>query len=500
MGVNYISLKGLLIPNNVLNLVNEESAESHQIVPFYSNGKDLYLAMSDPTDFEIINFLERKTGLIVRPFFTFKNQISLGLSQYKKDLNAEFSKMMAESKVPGEDLSKAAEDLPTVQMMNTIIQYAIAKDASDIHIEGQEQNTLVRFRIDGILHDMLVLAKNVQTLLVARIKYLSNLKIDEHRLPQDGRFKFEDQYNHIAMRISVLPTNMGENVVMRLLPETAKAKTLIDLGFSDKNMGILTQEIKRTNGMILMTGPTGSGKTTTLYTLLEMLNKPEVKISTIEDPVEYGIPRVTQTQVNLETGLTFATGLRSLLRHDPNIIMVGEIRDHETADIAINAALTGHLVLSTLHTNDSTSSLSRLIDLGTEPFLISETVRAIVGQRLVRRLCNKCKRQGNLEEAQLIELARFSHYPLETLKQQRFFLPVGCDECTAGYKGRIGIHEVFAVDEKVRSLIVSRASNDTIRNQAISDGMITMLQDGVVKAAHGLTTISEILREIGRGD
>ncbi len=501
LGVEYISLEGRTIPRDILSLVPEDSARSHQIIPFERSDREIKLAMGDPSDFEIISFIEKKVGLVVKPYFTFPDQINFGLALYKQDINADFEKLLNRVETVGDDLAKVAEDVPTINMLDTIMEYAVVQDASDIHIEGQETNTLVRFRIDGILHDILVLDSKVQEALVARIKYLSNLKIDEHRLPQDGRFKYEHLGRRTAVRVSIIPTFYAENVVMRLLPEAAKTRTLQELGFTEANIKILNEQIKRTNGIVLLTGPTGSGKTTTLYSILEMLNKPEVKITTIEDPVEYSIPRISQTQVNSATGLDFAAGLRALLRHDPNVMMVGEIRDHDTADVSINAALTGHLVLSTLHTNDSTSSIPRLIDLDIEPFLLAATLRVIVAQRLVRQLCLNCAQPAQLSPEALEEVHKVTNFSIDELKTKNFYNPgEGCEHCTNGYKSRIGIHEVLVVNEEMSDVILSRASNDRIRAKAIANGMYTMLQDGIAKASAGITTIEEVFREAGRED
>ncbi|HEY1074798.1 MAG TPA: GspE/PulE family protein [Patescibacteria group bacterium] len=498
LGVEYTPLKGRTIATEVLDLISEESAVAHQIVPFDKNATELHLAMADPTDFEIINFIEKKTGLIVRPHYAFPDQITIGLAQYKRDINTDLKKILNRVDDIGTDLTKLAEDVPTIKMLDTIMEYAIVQNASDVHIEGQETNSLVRFRIDGLLHDILVLDKKVQEAIVARIKYLSNLKIDEHRLPQDGRFKYEHIGNKVAVRVSILPAFYAENVVMRLLSETSKTQTLEELGFAPHNIEIIVREIQRTNGIILLTGPTGSGKTTTLYSLIERLNKPEVKIATIEDPVEYSVPRISQTQVNPASGLDFASGLRALLRHDPNIIMVGEIRDQETADISINAALTGHLVLSTLHTNDATSSIPRLIDLGVEPFLLAATIRVVVAQRLVRLLCSKCATPVQLTDAEVEELVNLTRFSADEIRSKTFFTPQGCSDCSDGYKGRLGIHEVLLVNETVNKLIVAHPNNDILRTEAIKEGMYTMLQDGIAKAGSGLTTIQEVLREVGR--
>lgn len=496
-GVGYASLKGRIVPPEVLGLLTEDVAAQHHIIPFAQTPGEIHVAMADPSDFGIINFLEKKTGLAVRPYFTFDSQIQIGLSQYKTDIKTEFAELLAAAKqnVANPDLSKVAEEAPTIKMLETIMDYALAEGASDIHIEGQETNILIRFRIDGILRDVLILDMQLLPAIVARIKYLSNLKIDEHRLPQDGRFKYVHNIS-AAVRVSIIPSFYGENVVMRLLPETERAMTLAELGFSPRDTKVVDEEIKRTNGIILVTGPTGSGKSTTLYSLLEILNKPEVKITTIEDPIEYGIPRVSQIQVNNLTGLTFANGLRSLLRHDPNILMVGEIRDKETADISINAALTGHLVLSTLHTNDAPSAIPRMLDLGIEPFLISATLRMVAAQRLVRRLCPKCAVPDHVSDEVLQSLSRMTGFALEELKQKQFYAAHGCAECRTGYKGRFVIGEVFQVDDEIGERILKRPSNEDVRRLAIKNGMYTMIQDGIAKAAAGMTTINEVLREI----
>lgn len=497
MGVGYINLKSQTIPDDVLNLVPEDAAVTHKLVPFARSGNELQVAMSDPSDFGIINFLEKQTGLIIKPFFAFQNHIHEAQSQYKKDIRAAFEKILKEvqQNAPQGDLAKVAEEAPIVQMLETIIDYAIAENASDIHIEGQESNMIIRFRIDGTLRDVLILNSTLQPALVARIKVLCNLKLDEHRLPQDGRFKFEHTGARIAMRVSIIPSFFAENVVMRLLPEATKAMTLEEVGFTPANAELVVQQIKAPNGIILLTGPTGSGKTTTLYSIIEMLNKPEVSIVTIEDPVEYGMPRVSQIQVNAETGLDFASGLRSILRHDPNIIMVGEIRDQDTADISMNASLTGHLVLSTLHTNDAPSSIPRLIDLGVEPYLITATLRMVVAQRLVRRLCQKCAQPTPIPDTLLQHIAELTGFSIDELKSKQFMEAQGCPECTGGYKGRIGIHELLVVNEAISELILTRPSNDKMREVAIQSGMYTMVQDGIAKAAAGLTTITEILRK-----
>jgi type IV pilus assembly protein PilB len=389
------------------------------------------------------------------------------------------------------------------------MRHAILQRASDIHIEPTEKEVVVRYRIDGILRDAMVLPKAASQGIVARIKVLSDLQLDEHRLPQDGRFKVEtDEYKY-SLRVSILPVFDGEKIVMRLLSESAKAFTLEQLGLRGEALEHIQKGLRKPVGMILVTGPTGCGKTTTLYSMMEILNTPQVNISTVEDPIEYRMPRVNQTQVNPKVGLTFASGLRSLLRQDPDILMVGEIRDKETADLAINAALTGHLVLSTLHTNSAAGSLPRLIDMGAEPFLISSTLSVIVAQRLVRRLCDE-KEPYKLTEKELERLTPYCNIEKITriLQEQKllhakarlqdleFFKPKPTKDSPDGYKGRIGIYEVLPITETIKQLIVQNATSDQLQQQAEKEGMRTMVDDGFIKAAQGLTTIEEVLRVI----
>jgi type IV pilus assembly protein PilB len=370
-----------------------------------------------------------------------------------------------------------------------------------------EKEVLVRYRIDGILHDAMNLPKQIATGIVARIKVLANLKLDEHRLPQDGRFKLESDEYRISFRVSVLPVYDGEKIVMRLLPENIKGYTLEELGFWGINLERIHRAIKKPTGIILVTGPTGSGKTTTLYTVIEMLNTPKVNISTVEDPIEYRIPRVNQTQVRPEIGLTFANGLRSLLRQDPNVIMVGEIRDNETASLAINAALTGHLVLSTLHTNSAAGAIPRLIDMKVEPFLIASTLTAVISQRLVRRLCEGYEKY-RLSEEEILGLKKDINLEriVEILKREKVVgskispkdiewgRPKNTEQCPDGYKSRIGIHEVLEITESIKELVVRNATSDEIEKRALEEGMLSMMDEGFIRAAQGVTSIEEVLR------
>ncbi|KKQ32342.1 MAG: Type II secretion system protein E, partial [Candidatus Nomurabacteria bacterium GW2011_GWA1_37_20] len=401
LGIPYVSLEKEKIDSKVLGLIPEPIARTHNIVAFRKIGSDLEVAMLDPEDLETIDFIKKKSDLRILPRLTDKNSIKSVLRQYQKSLKAEFGDIIQkeagaivsapttgeEAAISAEDLRKLAEDLPVVRIVDTLLRHAILQRGSDIHIEPMEKEVLVRYRIDGILRDAMVLPRQISSALIARIKILANLRLDEHRLPQDGRFKIETAEEKVSFRVSILPIHDGEKAVLRLLRETSKGFTLEELGFHGEQLEKLHKAIRRPLGMILATGPTGCGKTTTLYTVLDILNTPEVNISTIEDPIEYRMPRINQTQVRPDIGFSFATGLRSLVRQDPDIIMVGEIRDNETASLAINAALTGHLVLSTLHTNSAAGSLPRLIDMKIEPFLIASTINVIIAQRLVRRLC-----------------------------------------------------------------------------------------------------------------
>jgi len=408
-----------------------------------------------------------------------------------------------------EELRKVAEELPVIRIVDTLLKHAILQRASDIHIEPLEKEVIVRYRIDGILRDAMILPRQIASGIVARVKVLSNLKLDEHRLPQDGRFKVETEDYKYSIRVSILPVFDGEKIVMRLLPETAKAYTLEGLGLRGESLEDIQDNLRKPVGMILVTGPTGCGKTTTLYAMMEILNIPGVNISTVEDPVEYRMPRINQTQVNPKIGLTFANGLRALVRQDPDIIMVGEIRDNETAGLAINAALTGHLVLSTLHTTNASGSIPRLIDMKAEPFLISSTLEVILAQRLVRKLCQE-KEKYTLTDHEIKEIAKYCDLdrvlkilkeekivkPKATFKDVEFYRFKATKECPEGYSGRIGIFEVLPVTETIKEMIVKEATSDQIQAQAQKEGMRLMIEDGFIKAAQGITSIEEVLRVI----
>ena len=519
LGIPYVNLQAEKIDPEVLKIIPEPIARSNNILAFRKKGQDLEVAMLDPDDLRTIDFIKKKSDLRILPRLTDTVSIKQVLQQYGKSLEAEFGdiikeeiqgiKAVQETGEKAEDLEKVAEELPVIRIVDTLLKHAILQRASDIHTEPLEKEVLVRYRIDGILRDAMILPKNAANGIVARIKVLSNLKLDEHRLPQDGRFKVEtDEYKY-SVRVSIIPVFDGEKVVMRLLPETAKAFTLEQLGFQGEALEIVHNNLRKPVGMVLVTGPTGSGKTTTLYSMMEILNTPEVNISTVEDPIEYHMPRINQTQVNPKIGLSFASGLRSLLRQDPNIVMVGEIRDKETASLAINAALTGHLVLSTLHTNNAAGAIPRLVDMGVEPFLLSSTLSIIIAQRLVRRLCEE-KTPFHLSSQDLKLLSPYCSLEdieealrkekligaKEKLAQATFFKPKPSKESQEGYQGRLGIYEVLEVTETIKELVVRNATSDHIQVQAIKEGMQTMVVDGFLKAAKGVTSIEEVIRVV----
>jgi len=530
LGIPFVNLTKEVVSQDILKIIPEPIARKHNIVAFRKNDLDLEVAMTDPEDIQTIEFIHKKSNLNILPRLTNSESIKAILKQYEKSMEEELGGLIKsegeqkdkgktssfDGKIiaatdkdedSGEDLEKAAEDLPVIKIVDTILKYAIDQGASDIHIEPTEKDVIVRYRIDGILHNAMVLPKKLQLGVVARIKVLSNLKLDEHRLPQDGRFKIETEDYKISFRVSLLPVYDGEKIVMRLLKEGSSKKTLEDLGIRGTALEVVKRALKKPVGMFLVTGPTGSGKTTTLYTAMEILNTEEVNISTVEDPIEYRMPRVNQTQIRANIGMTFAAGLRALLRQDPNIIMVGEIRDGETASLAVNAALTGHLVLSTLHTNSAAGALPRLIDMGVEPFLISSTANAILAQRLVRKLCDE-KIEYTLSDDQIKSLSR--QFDLDkilkslikekvvnaksTWKTLKFYKAKSTKDNPSGYKGRLGIYEVLEISEKIREAIIKRASQDEINKIAQEEGMLSMLEDGFSKAVKGETTIEEVLR------
>jgi len=514
--IPFVNLKGQAIRKDILFSIPEPIATTHDLIAFDGDDKEIKIATLNPDDLEIFEFIKKKTGLEPKIYLTTPESIKDNLKQYHKGLRAEFDYLTkgapkVEAGKEGEkDLKKLAEDLPVVRIVDTLLEYAIFQEASDIHIEPEEKDIIVRYRIDGILHNVMILPKNAQSGIIARIKILSNLKVDEHRLPQDGRFKIANEEYKVSFRVSIIPTFDGEKIVMRLLNEKAQILNLEQLGFQPSSLEIVKRNLKKPHGMLLVTGPTGSGKTTTLYTILNILNTPEVNISTVEDPIEYRMPRVNQSQINPKIGFTFATGLRALLRQDPNIIMVGEIRDQETAEIAVHAAMTGHLVLSTLHTNDAVTTLPRLNDMGIPSFLVATTTNLIVAQRLVRKICPNCIQSFNLDKQAIEELNKFLNVGnlLKTLEEEKaivsskeglesvlFYRGKGCKKCNdTGYKGRIGIYETLEITKEVANIILKKGTATEIKAQAEKQKMLTIVEDGFIKAKNGITTIEDIMR------
>lgn len=521
IGIPYVSLEKEKIDIAILSLIPEPIARNYNIIAYKKSDTSLEVAMLDADDLPVIDFIKKKSGLKILPRLSDSASIKSALVQYRKSLQAEFtniinkeSKSLVLAKEDGvekseKELKEMAEDLPIVKIVDSIIFHAILQNVSDIHIEPAENELIVRYRIDGLLHDAMILDKKAASGIIARIKVLSNLKLDEKRLPQDGRFKIDQNGDKVSFRVSTLPIFYGEKTVIRILKETSHGFSIEGLGFHGEALERIHEALKQRIGMLLATGPTGSGKTTTLYTMLDILNKPEVNISTVEDPIEYQMPRVNQTQVKPEIGMTFANGLRSLLRQDPDIVMVGEIRDGETAGLAVNASLTGHLVLSTIHTNSAAGAIPRLVDMGVLPFLIVSTVKTIIAQRLVRKLTNS-KEKYNLSADEISNLGKvvdlermLGFLKLEnvvdknaTWENINFYKAVKNDESNDGYQGRVGIHEVLKVTSTIKELIAKGASADEIEAQAKKEGMMTILEDGVFQAVLGMTTLEEVFRVV----
>lgn len=505
IGVPYVAPDKNPISPEVLAYLPETVAKRFTVVPIAKEGNTLSVAMVDPLDLQVLEFIEKKTGLVVRPYIATAQSIGQAISeQYTRGLSFEVGEALKEAggtislMTTQQAITGVLGEAPVARIVSTLLEYGIRVRASDIHIEPLENETRIRYRIDGILHEKLILPRRIHDAIVSRIKILGNMKIDEKRLPQDARFNFKVGDEEIDLRISSMPTSFGEKVVMRLLKKSGGVPTLPELGLRGMALRHLDENIARPHGIILITGPTGSGKTTTLYAILSKLNSTRVNILTLEDPIEYQIAGVNQVQVNNQAGLTFASGLRSFLRQDPNIIMVGEIRDEETTDLAIQASLTGHLVFSTLHTNNASGALPRLLDMHAEPYLIASTVTCVVGQRVVRRLCQSCKIPKAVAPDVVLAMKKVLGKLYDFEKSQdklKFYIGKGCRECNnTGYLGRIGIFEVLVVSEPVARMILIRQTSQQIEDQAISEGMIAMKQDGFLKVIEGITTIEEVLR------
>ncbi|MDP2684261.1 MAG: GspE/PulE family protein [bacterium] len=510
---DYIDLEKVNIPEATLKIIPELVARNKGVILFSLEKNEAKIAMVEPDDLEVKQFIYKKTGLDVKPYFITRGDLKRALNQYHLSMESMFGGMLDELKQ--KNLSREAREKNVIKFVDLLLQYSHINKASDIHIDPQENAVVVRLRIDGILHDMFELPKDMTEYILTRIKILSKMRTDEHRAAQDGKLSFFTQKGGILgslagkkktdVRVSVMPTAYGENVVMRILSSDNRSITLQDLGLSPADLQKIEDAIANPMGMILVTGPTGSGKTTTLYAMLKVLNKREVNITTIEDPIEYSIEGITQIQVNPKTELTFAKGLRGIVRQDPDIIMVGEIRDEETAKIAVNSAMTGHTVLSTLHTNNAATTLPRLLDMGIESFLVASTINIAIAQRLVRHICEKCRSSYLLtdEEKRLItihptilEYCKKKGY--EKLETIRLYKGTGCKICNkTGYTGRMGIYEVLVMSEAVKDKILENASSDEIAEVAKAEGMTTMLEDGMEKVFRGETTLEEVLRVAG---
>jgi type IV pilus assembly protein PilB len=497
IGFPFVNLRKIKLNSEILEIVPEIVAEKKGIIVFDKTKEGLKVAMENPEDLEIREFIERKTGEKVIPYFTTRRMVRESLKFYGKEIKEEFEKIIQEN-IREFEKRKVEPSLPIIKILDLILTHAYKNRASDIHLEPYAKKSILRYRIDGVLHDMLELPKEIHNFLVSRIKVLSNLRTDISNLPQDGHFIFEALKERIDIRVSTAPIEEGEKVVLRVLSEKIRRLGLSELGLEEEDLKILKKNIEKPWGMILVSGPTGCGKTTTLYAILEVLNKRELNITTIEDPIEYDIEGINQIQVDEKVGLTFSSGLRAIMRQNPDIIMVGEVRDEETAKLAIDAAMTGHLVLSTFHATDSATVLTRLLDMGIEPFLITSTINLVIAQRLVRRICPRCIESYEIPFSQLSksigeDLAK--KLPKTIEGNVRIFRGKGCPFCQkTGYFGRVGIFEVLEMKEEIKKMIMAKANATQIREKARELGMETMVEDGLKKVETGITTVDEILR------
>lgn len=503
-GVERANLNVRGIDEKILKEIDEKFAKERRVVAFLKDSEEtVCVAMEDPTDLPTIEFLEKKLSARIIPFLATQQDLALGFSMYSHELTEDFKQIIEkqislslQQKFDKEE--EAAKQIPIVEIVDNLISHATYLSASDIHIEAMQDDVMVRFRIDGILHEIITMSKQVHPAIVARIKLLASLKIDEHQKPQDGRFRFSLGQGVVDVRVSLIPTLYGEKIVMRLLTSSQRPLSLNELGLSEETERVIRDNIKKTYGIILVTGPTGSGKTTTLYSILNILNRPEVNIVTIEDPIEYNVKYINQTQINPLAGITFASGLRSILRQDPNIIMVGEIRDEETAEISVQAALTGHIVLSSIHTNDAPSTIARLLDMHIQPFLLAAVINMAIAQRLVRKICLDCiESYVPTEEEKTTLRNQLQALGLsDSLIPNTMYRGKGCKACNGvGYRGRMGIYEVFEVTDDARKIISSpNFSLSQLVELNKKNGYTTMFEDGVRKVALGLTTLEEVLR------
>jgi type IV pilus assembly protein PilB len=490
LGIPHISLYRYPFDTKLFNIIPKETAKRNRLIPLKKEGDKLYVAMADPMDYFAIDDLRLSTGFQIETAIATKDDILRAINKYY-ELEEGFEEILGDLPTgnQNQDENINADDSPIVKLVNQLLSNASAMRASDIHIDPQETKVLIRYRVDGILRTERVLPKHMQGLLTARIKIMSNLDITEHRIPQDGRIKINIDFHPLDLRVATLPTVYGEKIVLRLLDLGSSLNDLNKLGFNKVNLNRFNKLIEKPTGIVLITGPTGSGKSSTLYAALNKLNSEEVNIITVEDPVEYQLEGINQVQVNSNVGMTFAKGLRSILRQDPNIIMVGEIRDQETAEIAVRASLTGHLVLSTVHTNDSLGTVTRLIDMGVEPFLVASSVTGIVAQRLVRRVCRDCA------EEQIATRREIEIFARRGMKLEKVVRGRGCSSCNmTGYKGRIAIHEVLVINDEMRRVIMNEDSFSKLRELAIKNKTIFLIDDGMLKVKQGLTTTEEVLR------
>jgi type IV pilus assembly protein PilB len=508
--VPIIDLKKVIIPGETLSLLPEAYVKNKGAVIFEYNqeAKSAKIAMLNPLDLETVNFISHKLNVWLEVYMTSSSSLAFVFKQYRKTIGTSFNQIIDESikqsiTLSGDtDLTRMAEAIPIVSILDSVLENAITMNASDIHFEPLPKKLLIRYRVDGIMQEILSLPKDISPILIARVKILAGMQIDEHRIPQDGRFHFNlEQGSKVDIRVNIMPVLNGEKVEMRLLKSSAKPLSLVDLGINEALEKTILNEIKKPHGMILVTGPTGHGKTTTLYSILHILNTSKVNITTIEDPIEYEVSSINQTQVNTKAGVTFANGLRALLRQNPDIIMIGEIRDNETADIAVHSALTGHLLLSSLHTNDAPSAIPRLLDMGTMPFLLSSTLNLVIAQRLVRKICSSCVASYKLTAFQKEAVTRqLSIFGASTKKKAQLipkeaYHGKGCKVCEGtGFSGQIGIFEIMAINDNIRALITDSIPANLIRKAAMTGGMTSMFEDGLEKVGRGLTTIDEILR------
>ncbi len=507
--VPFISIKEKDISKNILNLIPKTTAQENKIIAFDKDNEKIKIATLDPSNLEIIEFIKKKTNLQPEIFLTSPTDFERAIKQYQKSIAGYNEKK--DARYSDSDKKEGEEnDVSNIKIIETILEQAFYEGASDVHLEPEEKEIYIRYRVDGILKNIMALPKTVHSGMVARIKVLANLKVDEHRLPQDGRFKIIYKKNKVSFRVSIIPMLYGEKVVMRLLEENPKVLTLEQLGFQLSALEIVKRNIKKPYGMMLVTGPTGSGKTSTLYSIINLLNSPKVNISTIEDPIEYNIAHVNQSQANPKVGYTFANGLRALLRQDPDIIMVGEIRDNETAKIAVNAAMTGHLVLSTLHTNDALTTIPRMLEMDVPAFLVASTTNLVIAQRLIRKVCRDCVQSYYLEQDELNELKKQVNLEkiMEIFKKEKiisesektfekllFYKGKGCAKCgNTGYKGRTGIYETLAITPELAKLITKGADKSDLYKETENQNMLKVIEDGFIKAKNGITTIEEVLR------